>query len=176
MKNLLLTLLAFSPLALFAQAPATVQEAASGMLMFNEGRVTQLAEAFPDEKYDWRPDEGVRSVGESLLHIAAANYFIAMTAGHTPPEDVDVMMLEKSVTGKADIIAALQKSYEYAREGIMNISKKELEDKVEFPFPGEFNKLSAIMIVTGHCEEHMGQLIAYARMNGITPPWSEGGN
>jgi uncharacterized damage-inducible protein DinB len=174
MKRIFIWLLAIMPALVLAQeAPKTVQEAATGSLMFTEGRVVQLAEAFPEDKYDWRPGEGVRSVGESLMHLAIANYFIVMTAGHTPPEGIDLETFEKSVTGKENIIAAVKASYSYAREGVQAIAKKQLGDKVEFPFPGNFNKLSSLFVITGHCEEHMGQLIAYARMNGITPPWSE---
>ena len=175
MKKTLFTLFLLVPILLSAQAPPpeSTQEAAIGALMFIENQVVSLAEAIPADKYDWRPADGVRSIGESIMHMAAANYFIPMTAGHTPPEGVDIMTLESSVTEKDDIIAALKASYTYAREGIEKMSDKELKDKVEFPFPGEYNKLSAIMIVTGHCSEHKGQLIAYARMNGITPPWSE---
>jgi len=174
MKHLFSLILASAPFLLFAQAPpTTIQEAAIGSLMYTEGRIVQLAEAIPEEKYTWRPDEGVRSVAESLLHVAAANYFIMMTSGHTPPEGVDIMTLEKSTTKKADVIAAIKASYEYARAGVGTMTKKSLDDAVDFPFPGEYNKRSALMVVTGHCEEHMGQMVAYARMNGIAPPWSE---
>lgn len=173
MKRLILLMLVCAPMLATAQPPTTIQEAAIGSLMYTEGRIVQLAEAIPAEKYDWRPAEGVRSIAESIMHVAAGNYFITMTAGHTPPEGIDIMTLEKSVTAKSDVIAALKKSYEYARAGVQGFTKKQLDNMVEFPFPGEYNTRSALMIVTGHCEEHMGQLIAYARMNDIIPPWSE---
>lgn len=174
MKQLFIWLLAITPAMLLAQVlPETVQGAATWSLTYTQGRIVQLAEAIPADKYDWRPDEGVRSVGESLLHLASVNFLIPMLAGHTPAENVDPMTLETSVTGKADIIATVKASYAYANEGVKGISKKQLGDKVEFPFPGEYNKTNALMVLTGHCEEHLGQLIAYARMNGITPPWSE---
>lgn len=174
MRIVTLLFFALTPIFLFAQAPpTTIQEAAIGSLMYTEGRVIQLAEAIPAEMYDWRPAEGVRSISESLMHLATANYFIFVTAGHTPPEGIDIMTLEKSTTDKEEVLAAVKASYAYARDGVNGISKKQLQDKVEFPFPGEYNKRSALMVVTGHCEEHMGQLIAYARMNNIVPPWSE---
>ncbi len=174
MKQLITGLLAIIPMLLMAQSlPKTIQEAAVGSLMYTEDRIIQLAEAIPEDIYDWRPAEGVRSVGESLMHLAAANYYIAMIAGHTPPEGIDPMSLEKTVPKKADILAAIKASYIYAREAAGVISKKHLSDKVDFPFPGDYNKMSALMVATGHCEEHLGQLIAYARMNGIAPPWSE---
>ena len=177
MRRFITLLIVAAPFVLLAQAPpTTIQEAAIGSLHYTEGRIVQLAEAIPSDKYNWRPADGIRSVAESILHVAAANYFILLTSGYPPPEGVDVMNLEKSTTDKEQVIAALKASYSYAREGVSNISKKQLADKVEFPFPGEYNKMSALMVVTGHCEEHMGQLIAYARMNGIAPPWSEQGD
>ena len=177
MYKVLLFLLGLMPALAVAQgAPKNVQEAALGSLMFNESQAVALAEAMPDDKYSWRPAEGVRSVSEVFMHMAGANYFIVMSAGHTPPEGVDPMTLEQNVTSKADVIAALKKSYEYARTGIAGMSDEKLQEVIEFPFPGEYNGISALMIVTGHGNEHLGQLVAYARMNGITPPWSEGGN
>ena len=174
MKQILLTFFAMMPFFLFAQGPAkNVQEAAVSSLKHTENQILQLAEAIPAEKYTWRPAEGVRSISESIMHVAAGNYFIMMTSGHLPPEGVDIMTLESSVTEKADVIAAIKASYKYASEGIAGFSDEVLQDKVEFPFPGEYNKLNALMVVTDHCSEHMGQLVAYARMNGITPPWSE---
>lgn len=174
MKRLIILMVAILPTLLLAQGPPkTVQEAAIATLKFTEGRVLQLAEAIPADKYDWRPEEGVRSVAESFMHLATANYFVLMVAGTTPPAGIDPMSLEKGVTKKDEIIEAIKASYVYAIAGVEGISKKHLSDMVEFPFPGEYNKLSALMVITGHCHEHMGQLVAYARVNGIAPPWSE---
>ena len=83
MKQLFIWLLAITPAMLLAQVlPETVQGAATWSLTYTQGRIVQLAEAIPADKYDWRPDEGVRSVGESLLHLASVNFLIPMLAGH----------------------------------------------------------------------------------------------
>jgi hypothetical protein len=58
-------------------------------------------------------------------------------------------------------------------EAIKNTKDASLPNKVEFPFPGEFTSMTAILIALAHSNEHLGQLIAYARTNGVTPPWSE---
>jgi hypothetical protein len=58
-------------------------------------------------------------------------------------------------------------------ESIKNTKDASLASKIEFPFPGEYTGMSAILISLGHSNEHLGQLIAYGRMNGIKPPWSE---
>jgi len=176
MKKAIIALILIIPALAFSQEVKSFQQAVSDQMSFNESRILALAEAIPAETYTWRPAEGVRSVSESLLHVASSNYFFFLKCGQAPPEDVDVMMLEKSTTDKAKIIEEVKKSFEYARMGIKAINDKSLGDKVEFPFPGEYNKQSAITIAGDHSAEHLGQLIAYARMNGVTPPWSKGGN
>jgi len=100
-------------------AQATIQ----GVLQGNQGQVIQLAEAFSEDQYDWRPAEGVNSVGEALLHVAGGNYFLAMKMGFPPPEDVDMMSLGK-ITGKDNIIAKLPMHVltELYRRGANNIS------------------------------------------------------
>ncbi|MDX1478343.1 MAG: DinB family protein [Saprospiraceae bacterium] len=173
MKHLTTILLLILPGIGFAQA-TTIQDGAVSLLTFNEQKVVSLAEAIPADKYDWRPEKGVRSVGEVLLHLAAANYFLFMQAGVPVPEGINPMSMESDIKGKEKIIDEVKKSLAWAREQAKAISDSELGDKVEMPFPGEFNKMSVIMICMDHCAEHMGQLIAYARMNGIAPPWSAG--
>lgn len=173
MKNFILLICLCISVGVYAQAP-TVQNEAAGFLSYNEQRVMSLADAFSDEQYDWAPGEGVRSVRESLLHLAAANYFFMMSAGFAVPEDVNVMTMESDIKGKENVKAALTKSYNYIREQISQIPDENLGDEVNFPFPGEYTKMSAIILSVDHSSEHLGQLIAYARMNGITPPWSEG--
>ena len=109
----LLTLAFILPCFLaFAQEDTMVQQTIKGILSQNQGQVMQLAEAFSEEQYDWRPMEGVNSVGEALLHVAGGNYFIASKMGFAPPEDVDMMNLGK-ITGKDNVIAALKKSNEF---------------------------------------------------------------
>ena len=171
MKNIIAILLLCMPMIGFAQA-TTVQEGAAGILAFNQEKIVSLAEAIPADKYDWRPQEGVRSIGEAILHMCAANYFLFMQAGVPVPDGVNPMSMESDIKGKENIIAEIKKSMMFAQEQARAIEDSALGDKVEMPFPGEYNKQSVIMISMDHCAEHMGQLIAYARMNGITPPWS----
>ena len=174
MKNLIVLFTLCIPLGLFAQS--SVQKEAVGFISFNEGKVLSLAVKFTDEQYNWRPAEGVRSVQESLLHVAAGNFMFMQVAGFTLPEGLDPWTLEKNVTGKTNVIETVRSSYAFLKDGILKIGNEQLGDVVTFPFPGEYTKLSAIMLGVDHTSEHLGQLIAYARMNGVTPPWSEGGN
>jgi uncharacterized damage-inducible protein DinB len=148
-------------------AQATIQAVLTG----NQAQVVQLAEAFSEEQYDWRPSEGVSSVGEALLHVAGANYYLASKMGFAPPADVDMMSLGK-ITGKENIIAALKKSNKFALETIVKVESAQLTDEVDFGF-AKMNKLGGLLAMMEHNGEHKGQLIAYARSNGVVPPWSE---
>lgn len=169
MKKLLLTLLLTSCIS-FAQDGLT-QSSIQAVLTGNQLQVVQLAEAFPEEKYDWRPAEGISSVGEALLHVAGANYFLASKLGFAPPEDVDIMGLSK-ITGKENIIAALKKSNEFVRKNITKVEDGTLDEEVDFGFM-KSNKLGGLLAIMEHNGEHKGQLIAYARTNGVVPPWSK---
>ncbi|MEP1983882.1 MAG: DinB family protein [Maribacter dokdonensis] len=169
MKKLLFTLLLTSCIS-FAQDGLT-QSSIQAVLTGNQLQVVQLAEAFPEEKYDWRPAEGISSVGEALLHVAGANYFLASKLGFAPPEDVDIMGLSK-ITGKENIIAALKKSNEFVLKNITKVEDGTLDEEVDFGFL-KSNQLGGLLAIMEHNGEHKGQLIAYARTNGVVPPWSK---
>lgn len=169
MKNLLSAVLCLCALGAFAQ-DNLVQNSINGMLDFNNERLLSLVEAFSEEQMEWRPSEGVRSVGETVLHTAGANYFLASKMGFPPPEDVDMMTLE-SIKGKENIIAAYKKSADFIKEKIAAVEAGKLGEEVDFGF-AKMSNLSGLLVILEHNGEHKGQLIAYARSNGIVPPWS----
>ena len=170
MKLLAVCLVCLSYLSVQAQdklAQSTIQ----GILSGNQGQVIALAEAFSEDQYDWRPTEGVNSVREALLHIAGGNYFLASKMGFAPPEDVDMMKLGE-ITGKENVIATLKKSNAFVLEKIMEVETEKLSEEVDFGF-AKMNMLGGLLALMEHNGEHKGQLIAYARSNGVTPPWSK---
>ncbi len=171
MKKLLT--LATVLLSLHAFGQGQLQKEASGSLAFSSGQVMQLAQAIPAEKYSWTPQAGVRSFAEVFAHIVSANYFFASKLGAKIPDGVKMETLEKDLKTKDAIAAALKQSYETIIGAIKNVKDSDLSKKVEFPFPGEYTDMTAVLIAAGHSNEHLGQLVAYSRMNGITPPWSE---
>ena len=170
MKKLLIIAVLFSAFFVQAQEGLT-QTTIKAVLTNNQSQVIQLAEAFTEDKYDWRPAEGVNSVGEALLHVAAGNYFLASKLGFAPPEDVDMMTLGK-ITGKDNIIATLKKSNEFVLQKITMVEDGDLNEEVDFGFM-KANKLGGLLAIMEHNGEHKGQLIAYARSNGVVPPWSK---
>ena len=150
------------------------QKETAGSIGFASGHVMQLAQAIPADKYSWSPQTGVRSVAQVCAHIISANYFFASKLGAKIPEGVNMETLETELKTKDAIAAELKRSYEVAIEAIKSTPDASLANKVEFPFPGDFTSMSTILILLAHSNEHLGQLIAYARMNEITPPWTEG--
>ena len=171
MKNLLIV--AILALSLQAFGQGQFQKETSGSLSYGASQVTMLAQAIPADKYSWTPETGVRSVAEVLAHIVSANYFFASKLGGKIPEGVKMETLEKDLKTKEALAAELKRSYETMVSAIKNASDAALAQKVEFPFPGEFTGMSAALIALNHTNEHLGQLIAYSRMNDITPPWSQ---
>jgi len=160
-------------ISLNAFCQGQLQKEAAGSLGFVSGHVMQLAQAIPSEKYSWTPEKGVRSFAGVFAHIISANYFFATKLGAKLPAGVEMESIETKLKTKEEISAALKQSYDLIISAVKNAKDAELATKVEFPFPGEYTNMSSILISLSHSNEHLGQLIAYSRMNGIKPPWSE---
>ena len=141
-------------------------------LAYYEQRYTRLAEAVPPEKYSWRPGEGVRSIGEVYAHITAANYGVAHAFGMQAPSGLDFKAIQAAAADKAKITQLLKDSFAHLRQAILPISDADM-DKPQKMFGRQTTVRGAFMMIIGHFGEHLGQSIAYARVNGITPPWTE---
>jgi uncharacterized damage-inducible protein DinB len=141
-------------------------------LEFYEQRFVSLAQAVPAEKYTWRPAEGVRSISEVYLHVAAANFNLPHLIGTEPPAGFEVRGFEKSTTDKAKIIQTLKDSFAHYRRGVLSLNEADVEKTVKL-FGKDRTYRYVFLFCTGHLGEHLGQSIAYARNNGIVPPWTE---
>lgn len=139
-----------------------------------EKKLTALAEAMPAEKYAWRPGEKVRSVGEVFMHVAGGNYFLPTFWGVKPPEGVNPREFEASGADKAKVVATMKASFEHVRKAIQNAPEADLTKTIDI-FGNSGTIREAMMLAANHNHEHLGQSIAYARMNAVTPPWSAGG-
>jgi uncharacterized damage-inducible protein DinB len=137
-------------------------------------KLTDLANAMPEAKYSWRPAPGIRSVSEVYVHVAGANFFLPSFAGVKIPEGVTREM-EKTITEKAKVIDTMKKSFEHAKSAAASMTDADLDKKVKIFGGHEVTERALLVIILNHMHEHLGQSIAYARMNGIAPPWSEGG-
>ena len=141
-----------------------------GQVKFMEGRIIGLAEAIPEGKYSWRPDEGVRSTSEQLVHILTSAYGIPSMMGAEMPSHIN-WEVEKTMTDKGEIIKNLKESFANAATFLKSYDTANYEKIVKTPF-GEFTQRNMILILNNHYHEHLGQLIVYARSNGVVPPWS----
>jgi len=140
-------------------------------------QLNQLSDAIPAEKFSWRPGPGVRSVSEVFMHVAIGNYFILEQAGIKvsglapsllPPDTKITAETEKSVTDKAKVIEWLKRS-----QGAVRASYPKAEMQKKTKFLGHDTDVEGVFLrILVHNHEHMGQMIAYARMNGVVPPWS----
>jgi len=138
-------------------------------------KLQSLAEAFPEETYAWRPAEGVRSVGEAFQHAAGSLYLLTSMMGVQPPEgapgNFEEMMAMEKQSSKADVAASLAKALAYGRNAADTASAEQLDGEYDF-FGNKMSGRTVYLIAAAHLHEHLGQLIAYARSNGVVPPWS----
>ncbi len=140
-------------------------------VMVQEDKFVRLAKAIPAEKYSWRPAADVRSVAEVFLHVASANYALYKNVGTPTPAGIDLKTLEKSTTDKDKIVATLKDSFAHARKAIAAVPDADLEKSIDW-FGGKLSERGFLLFTVRHAAEHLGQAIAYARMNGVVPPWT----
>ena len=170
-KAFLLWLLVSAPM-LFAQ------EVGEGLWGGYEGewehvssQLIALAEATPAANFAWRPVAGVRSTGEVYMHLVTANFYMLDLAGQKAPAGYSRDMVKK-VTSKAEVIEWLRRSLDAVKKAHAAATPADLARKVNAS--GADTTVGNVylrMIV--HNNEHMGQLVAYARMTGVVPPWSK---
>jgi len=134
-------------------------------------RVLDLAEAMPAEKYSWTPGEGVRTVGEVYTHIASSNYFLIKSLGISAPEGVNVETID-TLTEKDDIVQALAESITFVLAAIRDMPDEKLSATVHL-FGRELTGEGVLIFILNHMSEHVGQSVAYARMNNVIPPWND---
>ncbi|MBB5317888.1 DinB family protein [Tunturibacter empetritectus] len=170
MKTLLL-LVVMCTTALHAQMEG-LWEGYDGEWAHVSRQLVALAEATPADKFAWRPAPGVRSTSEVYMHIALANFYLLSVTGPPMPSDIKSEDMEKTVTSKADVIAFLKRSLEAVKTARAQLKPGDLQRKVTI-MKKEVTVDGMYLRILVHDNEHMGQLIAYARMSGVVPPWSE---
>jgi uncharacterized damage-inducible protein DinB len=144
-----------------------------------EEKLTALANALSAGQYDWRPGEGVRSVGEVLLHVAADNYFLPTFLGVAAPTATKIaandypsaQAYERQKLDRAATIAALTSSFDHLKRAMAQLPEARLNESMKV-FGQDFTVRSFLLLTTTHLHEHLGQMIAYARSNRVVPPWS----
>ena len=175
MKNILAKAVCIS---LFVLAPAFAQKAPEGIWQGYDGewlhvsqQLVALADATPPEKFAWRPAPGVRSTSEVYMHIVMANFYLLSVTGPKVPADLKEGM-DKTVTSKAEVIAWLKRCLEAVKQAHLAEKPGDLQRKVHIRDRDATVDGMYLRIIV-HANEHMGQLVAYARMTGVVPPWSK---
>ncbi len=163
--------------ALTAAAADSAFEAAfrsSLLKSFDEasGKILDLADAIPESAYDWRPMEGVSSVSDVLGHLTETNRSVGTMLGVTPPEGLDHKTVAEAIKTKAGALAVTRQGIEFIRGVLAGMVAADLLPEVKV-FGSNAPKLRVALLPVDHAHEHLGQLIAYARMNRIVPPWSK---
>lgn len=138
-------------------------------------KITALAIAIPEDKYTWRPAPGVRSIAEVLTHVAHEwYYYVPTSVGGAPPSDFGPQQAaEKRLSGitkKSQVLDELAKSWTHGRAQVGSVDAAHLTGTYK---PWGTTIDTAALLMAGDLHEHLGQLIAYARVNGVKPPWSK---
>jgi uncharacterized damage-inducible protein DinB len=157
--------------------PKSIAESVSGTLQFTEGNFLGLAEAMSEDKYSFVPTagkfDGVRSFGEQVKHVACAQFaFFNEFEGKKPPEDCEKGGHDPAKT-KAELIKYLKDSFDYSNRVIATLTANNALDRVEGRYAGPNTKLGISVIAVWHLTDHYGQLVAYLRLNGIVPPFTQ---
>jgi uncharacterized damage-inducible protein DinB len=172
------TILAAICLALVLAAPSFAQKMPEGIWEGYDGewlhvseQLVALAEATPAEKFTWRPAPGVRSTSEVYMHIVEANFYLLSVTGPKMPADLKEGA-DTKVTSKAEVIAWLKRSLDAVKQAHLAETPADLQRKVHIVDRDATVDGMYLRIIV-HANEHMGQLVAYARMTGVVPPWSK---
>ncbi len=169
---LLLAALAAQPLAA-QSAPPDFLEEFRRQFGASASKLVALAREMPESTYDWSPGDGVASVAHVYMHIARYNYmYPAQNLGRdTPVSAAEYGRWEDEVSGKAQVVEILEASMEYVRSLAVEMSASDLERETTL-YGRDVGEWAVLFQLIAHMNEHLGQSIAYARMNGVVPPWS----
>ena len=138
-----------------------------------------LAQAMPADKYDFAPTvgafKGVRTFAEQVRHMATVIYMVSgAVLGEKPPVDIGKDDSgPAAVKTKAQLVDYLKGALEFAHKAAQSVTEKNELDDIAAPFGGgKMKRLDAITMIAWHSFDHYGQMVEYARMNGIIPPAS----
>ena len=155
-----------------AQGISGFGEELRGQFEGSAEKLVALAEAMPAESYSWQPMEGVYTVAAAYMHVARYNYMYPdMYLGVDAPAGVDYASLEERVTTKGEAVRVLASSMDHVRRILDGMSDADLAKPAEL-YGREVESWAVLLQLLTHMNEHLGQAIAYARMNRVVPPWS----
>lgn len=135
-------------------------------------KFAMLSEAMPGHLYGWSPGEGIMEVGQVYMHVAHYNFmYLEDNLGVAAPADIEMSTMEE-IRDKAIVMKLLERSIEHVRESVAWMSEEDLDDTTTL-YGRNIDHWAVLLQLVAHMNEHLGQSIAYARMNGVVPPWSK---
>lgn len=157
--------------------PTTMAGSVGNAMQFVEGSFLGIAEAMPENKYDFIPTggnfEGVRSFGEQVKHVACSQFALFNEfEGKQPPADCEKGGHNPAKT-KAELIQYLKESFDYSNRVLATLTPKNAQDRVEGRYAAPDTKLGISVMAVWHITDHYGQLVEYLRMNGQVPPMTQ---
>ena len=142
-----------------------------------QSKFLALSDAIPADKYAWRPAPGVRSIGEAFMHVASEYYvYTPMSYGAARSPVIErgeaAFKAFESKSTKADVQKHLKEGFAYMKTQLEGLDPAAITGTQKL-FGGDHTIVETSFIMSGDLHEHLGQLIAYARQNGVKPPWSK---
>ncbi|HVS64017.1 MAG TPA: DinB family protein [Thermoanaerobaculia bacterium] len=163
----LCVLIALATVPALAQDPSYKADILADLAQLEE-KIVGLAEAIPADKYSWSPSDGVRTASQALMHTASANYFFPTLLGAAPAGKGNL----EAITDKSEAVTELKGSFAHLKKSIEGVDEGSLDETVDM-FGRKATKAGVLHATLSHNHEHLGQMIAYARSIGVTPPWSQ---
>lgn len=154
-------------------------------LDFQEYEFRSVAEAMPEEKWNYRPASAlfknekpefglaeVRTFAEQVKHVACANFaFAAELDGTKPPDACDKGGPSPAKT-RVELLNYLRDSFSALKKSLTAITAQNMYDPIEGPYAGPNTRLGLGAVCIWHVADHYGQMVIYLRENGIVPPAS----
>ena len=151
--------------------PAGFRQEFLGQFNGSMSKFIALAEAMPAEKYAWSPGTGVMPVAKVYAHVAHYNFrYPSQNMSVALPATVKLDTLE-AVAAKAQVLALLRQSGDFVRTAVNQMPDAQLAGQTRL-YGRDVQRWAVLFQLLAHMNEHLGQSIAYARMNGVVPPWS----
>ena len=151
--------------------PITIRDEILDHFQRSSRKISELARVMPAEKFSWAPGEGVMQVGEVYMHIARYNFmYLDQNLGIAPPKGFDYADIE-SIRDKQRVREIHEMSVRHVVEQVGALTAAKLDGQTEL-YGRTVQGWAVLLQLVSHMNEHVGQSVSYARMNGIVPPWS----
>lgn len=151
--------------------PVTIRDEILDHFRRSSYKISELARVMPADRFSWAPGEGVMEVGEVYMHIARYNFmYLDENLGIAPPDGFDYSGIE-SLRDKERVREIHDMSVRHVVEQVGALTAAELDGETEL-YGRQVQGWAVLLQLVSHMNEHVGQSVSYARMNGIVPPWS----